>query len=187
EGARAEEATRIARHEALHLLLSASLRGGERWNDPELAFADWIVRGIESGREPQVPRFHAPLPQLLARQPSSRAEVQKQLASPPGAARRYFGDALWLELSRVEGERRRRCSATITATSPAIGPMPSRWCGRTGGASGCRSARGRAREHTRCTRFARRCGICRSWRWWSRRRAARRQGSRRALSGRGSS
>src|SRR5438105_5986787 len=107
EGARAEEATRIARHEALHLLLSASLRGGERWNDPELAFADWIVRGIESGREAQVPRFHAPLPQLVARPPSSRAEVQKQLASPPGAARRYFGDALWLELSRVEGEQRK--------------------------------------------------------------------------------
>ncbi|HZX94267.1 MAG TPA: hypothetical protein VFE90_07100 [Myxococcales bacterium] len=101
-----EEAERISRHEALHLLLAAGLRGRERWNDPELAFADWIVRGIESGLDPQLPRFHAPLPRLLDPVPASRAEVQRQLgsvASAPAAAVRYFGQALFDALHRIDG------------------------------------------------------------------------------------
>src|SRR3982750_1393545 len=44
EDAAPSDAAAIARHEALHLLLAATLRGGEKWCDPELAFADWIVR-----------------------------------------------------------------------------------------------------------------------------------------------
>src|SRR5262249_35009009 len=59
-GASALEARGIARHEALHLLLASALRGGKKWNDPEIAFGDWIVRGIESGLD--APRFHAPPP-----------------------------------------------------------------------------------------------------------------------------
>ncbi|MFL5312512.1 MAG: hypothetical protein ACJ79H_18920 [Myxococcales bacterium] len=102
-----ERAASIARHEALHLLLASSLRGGERWNDPELAFADWIVRGIESGRDPRLPRFHAPLPQLLTPVARSRVDVQQQLAavaSAPGAARRYFGEPLFAELQRLDSQ-----------------------------------------------------------------------------------
>ena len=106
EDSLAEDAARIARHEALHLLLAASLRGGERWNDPELAFADWIVRGIEGAADPRVPRFQAPLPQLLDPVPASRLEVQQRLAAvtaAPAAARRYFGERLFGELQRIEG------------------------------------------------------------------------------------
>jgi len=102
-----EHAVSIARHEALHLLLASSLRGGERWNDPELAFADWIVRGIESGRDSRLPRFHAPLPQLLEPVARSRLDVQQQLAavaSAPGAARKYFGEPLFAELQRLDSQ-----------------------------------------------------------------------------------
>jgi hypothetical protein len=102
-----EDATRIARHEALHLLLASTLRGGERWNDPELAFADWIVRGIESGLDPRLPRFRSPLPLLLDPVPVSRLEVQRQLATvgaAPAVARRYFGETLFAELQRLESE-----------------------------------------------------------------------------------
>src|SRR5437870_84373 len=101
------EARRIARHEALHLLLASALRGGEKWNDPELAFADWIVRGIESGRDSRLPRFHAPLPQLLEPVARSRLDVQQQLAavaSAPGAARKYFGEPLFAELQRLDSQ-----------------------------------------------------------------------------------
>jgi hypothetical protein len=105
EKAPVEQAAGIARHEALHLLLASSLRGGERWNDPELAFADWIVRGIESGCDPRLPRFQPPLPQLLEPPARSRLDVQQQLAtvaSSPGAARKYFGEPLFAELQRLE-------------------------------------------------------------------------------------
>jgi hypothetical protein len=101
------EAARIARHEALHLLLASALRGKERWNDPEVAFADWIVRGIEASAEADVPRFQPPLPRLLDPVPTSRLEVQRQLAllaSAPAAARRYFGEALFSALAAVAGE-----------------------------------------------------------------------------------
>jgi hypothetical protein len=97
------EAERIARHEALHLLLAASQQAGPLWNDPELAFAEWIVRGIESCGE--APRFRAPLPQILARPPASRIEVLRHLASP--RARHYFGEPLFSALSKVEGEQRK--------------------------------------------------------------------------------
>ena len=101
-----EDAERLARHEALHLLLAKSLGAGERWNDPEIAFADWIVRGIESGCDAALPRFHAPLPRLFEKVPATRSEVQKQLQSvgaAPAAARRYFGEPLFAELTRVQG------------------------------------------------------------------------------------
>src|SRR5438270_4218108 len=104
EGTSAGEAAGIARHEALHLLLATSLRGGERWIDPELAFADWIVRAIEGFADPRVPRFQAPLPRMLDPVPSTRLEVQKRLAtisSAPQSARRYFGERLFAELERI--------------------------------------------------------------------------------------
>jgi hypothetical protein len=104
EGTSAGEAAGIARHEALHLLLATSLRGGERWIDPELAFADWIVRAIEGFADPRVPRFQAPLPRMLDPVPATRLEVQKRLAtisSSPQSARRYFGDRLFTELERI--------------------------------------------------------------------------------------
>jgi hypothetical protein len=107
EGTSAGEAAGIARHEALHLLLATSLRGGERWIDPELAFADWIVRGIEGFADPRVPRFQAPLPRMLDPVPATRLEVQKRLAtisSSPQAARRYFGARLFAELARIASE-----------------------------------------------------------------------------------
>src|SRR5207237_6500803 len=98
----AEDARRIARHEALHLLLAAALEGGERWTDPEIAFADWIVRGIESGMS--TPRFPAPLPEVLTRLPRSRSEVEQHLDKP---SPRYFGDALANALEREDGRERR--------------------------------------------------------------------------------
>ena len=107
EGTSAGEAAGIARHEALHLLLATSLRGGERWIDPELAFADWIVRGIEGFADPRVPRFQAPLPRMLDPVPATRLEVQKRLAtlsSSPQSARRYFGERLFGELARIASE-----------------------------------------------------------------------------------
>lgn len=120
EGSRREDAARIARHEALHLLLAASLRGGERWNDPELAFADWIVRGIEGAADPEVPRFQAPLPQLLDPVPVSRVEVQQRLAAvthAPAVARRYFGERLFAGLQRIESEA---ASGTPPHEAPAL-------------------------------------------------------------------
>jgi hypothetical protein len=107
EGTSAGEAAGIARHEALHLLLATSLRGGERWIDPELAFADWIVRGIEGFADPRVPRFQTPLPRMLDPVPATRLEVQKRLgtlSSSPQSARRYFGERLFAELTRIASE-----------------------------------------------------------------------------------
>jgi len=107
EGTSAGEAAGIARHEALHLLLATSLRGGERWIDPELAFADWIVRAIEGFADPRVPRFQVPLPRMLDPVPATRLEVQKRLGtinSSPQSARRYFGERLFGELVRIASE-----------------------------------------------------------------------------------
>jgi hypothetical protein len=107
EATSAGEAAGIARHEALHLLLARSLRGGERWIDPELAFADWIVRAIEGFADPRVPRFQTPLPRMLDPVPATRLEVQKRLAtiaSSPQTARRYFGERLFAELTRIASE-----------------------------------------------------------------------------------
>jgi len=90
------DAAAIARHEALHLLLAAVLRGGEKWCDPELAFADWIVRGIEGGPASGAPRLRAPAG-LLDPLPASRLDVQRRLqalGADPAAARRSFGEAL---------------------------------------------------------------------------------------------
>src|SRR6267378_3544847 len=93
----AADAAGIARHEALHLLLASTLGGGEKWCDPDLAFTDWIVRGIEGRLAPAIPRFRTPLPGLLDPVPASRLEVQRRLASAVEdveAAQRYFGEAL---------------------------------------------------------------------------------------------
>jgi hypothetical protein len=105
EEATAADVAAIARHEALHLLLAATLRGGEKWCDPELAFADWIVRGIEARAASAVPRLRAPLPGLLDPLPVSRLEVQQRLQPLPGDAsvRRYFGEPLYQELCAVSG------------------------------------------------------------------------------------
>jgi hypothetical protein len=104
EDASAEDAAGIARHEALHLLLASTLRGGEKWCDPDLAFTDWIVRGVEGRRAPAIPRFRAPLPELLDPVPASRVEVQRRLASVESdveAAGRFFGETLLVALQRV--------------------------------------------------------------------------------------
>src|SRR5436305_6445182 len=96
EEASPADAKAIARHEALHLLLAAALRGGEKWCDPELAFADWIVRGIQGGPASGALRLCAPAG-LLDPLPASRLDVQRRLqalGADPAAARRLFGDAL---------------------------------------------------------------------------------------------
>src|SRR3954469_14451549 len=79
------DAAALAQHEALHLLLASTLRGGEKWCDPELAFTDWIVRGIEARSAPSIPRFRAPLPDLLDPVPASRLEVQRRIAAASDA------------------------------------------------------------------------------------------------------
>jgi hypothetical protein len=99
----ATDAAAIARHEALHLLLAAALRGGEKWCDPEIAFTDWIVRGIEARPAAGAPRLRAPVG-LLDPLPVSRADVQRRLhalGGNPAAARRAFGDALFAELQGI--------------------------------------------------------------------------------------
>ncbi|MCA1827839.1 MAG: hypothetical protein ABR567_01960 [Myxococcales bacterium] len=101
-GSSAAEARSIACHEALHLLLASALRGGEKWNDPELAFGDWIVRGIESGLD--APRFHAPLPEVVTRLPKSRREVANRLTD---AEPLYFGEPLARALERESSAQRR--------------------------------------------------------------------------------
>ena len=103
----ASAAAGIARHEALHLLLASALRGGEKWCDPDLAFPDWIVRGIEGRLSPSLPRFRSPWPKILDPVPSSRQEVQRRLRGCAGdvaAARAYFGDALCAALQRLPEE-----------------------------------------------------------------------------------
>ncbi len=100
----ATDAAGIARHEALHLLLASTLGGGEKWCDPDLAFTDWIVRGIEGRLAPAIPRFRTPLPGLLDPVPASRLEVQRRLASAVEdvkSAQRYFGEALLEGLQRA--------------------------------------------------------------------------------------
>ena len=105
EEASPADAKAIARHEALHLLLAATLRGGEKWCDPELAFADWIVRGIEARAVPGVPRFRTPLPGVLDPLPVTRLEVQGHLQTLPreSAARLFFGESLYTALREVTG------------------------------------------------------------------------------------
>lgn len=103
----ASAAAGIARHEALHLLLASALRGGEKWCDPDLAFPDWIVRGIEGRLSPSVPRFRSPWPGILDPVPPSRQEVQRRLrsiAADVAAARAWFGDALCAALQRLPDE-----------------------------------------------------------------------------------
>jgi hypothetical protein len=99
-----DEVARLARHEALHLLLASTLRGGEKWCDPDLAFADWVVRGIEARREPGLPRLGPPWPGMLEALPRTRLEAQERLralVSDDAGARRYFGDLLVRELRRI--------------------------------------------------------------------------------------
>jgi len=100
------DAAAIAQHEALHLLLASTLRGGEKWCDPDLAFTDWIVRGIEGRFAPVIPRFRAPLPGLFDPVPASRQEVQRRVATAGedvAAGRRYFGEPLLSALRRLAG------------------------------------------------------------------------------------
>jgi hypothetical protein len=100
----AADAAAITQHEALHLLLASTLRGAEKWCDPELAFTDWIVRGIEGGFAPDIPRFRAPLPGLLDPVPASRLEVQRRIAAgleDMASGRPYFGGALLAGLQRI--------------------------------------------------------------------------------------
>jgi hypothetical protein len=105
EEATAADAGAIARHEALHLLLAATLRGGEKWCDPELAFADWIVRGIEARAAPPLPRLRVPLPGMLDPLPLSRLFVQEKLQAlaTDASLRRYFGEPLYEELCAIAG------------------------------------------------------------------------------------
>ncbi len=95
------EAERIARHEALHLLLASTQRAGPLWNDPDLAFVEWIVRGIES--DGAAPKLGAP--PILRRPPLSRTEVQRLVSSPQ--ARAVLGETLFAEVSRAQGEKRK--------------------------------------------------------------------------------
>jgi len=97
-------AAAIARHEALHLLLAGTLPGGQRWCDPELAFPDWIVRGMEGRSAPSLPRFRPPWPGVVEEVPRSRQEVQRRVrsaAKDAPAARRYFGEALLAALQAL--------------------------------------------------------------------------------------
>ena len=107
EESSAADAAGIARHEALHLLLASALRGGDKWCDPDLAFPDWIVRGIEARSLPMVPRLRAPWPGLLDPVPATRQEVQRRIAlvaEDEETARRYFGEALLAALQRIAQE-----------------------------------------------------------------------------------
>jgi hypothetical protein len=82
EGADPADAAAIARHEALHLLLAAGMPSGEKWEDPELAFADWIVRGLEALRSP--PRLTRNAG-ILEKLPRSRVEVREREPAQFGA------------------------------------------------------------------------------------------------------
>jgi hypothetical protein len=94
EGCGSGEVSQIARHEALHLLLAAGLPGGEKWDDPELAFGDWIVRGLEALRDPRPPRLGRGA-SILDKLPRSRLEVQRRIAEQPAD----FGEPLAAELA----------------------------------------------------------------------------------------
>jgi hypothetical protein len=97
EGATSGEVSRISRHEALHLLLAAGLPGGEKWDDPELAFGDWIVRGLEAFKDARPPRLGRAA-SILDKLPRSRLEMQKR---PPAE----FGEPLSAELAAASGQR----------------------------------------------------------------------------------
>ena len=98
EGAEVSEVSRIARHEALHLLLAAGLPGGEKWDDPELAFGDWIVRGLEASKDSRPPRLGRGAA-ILDKLPRTRLEMQKREPAE-------FGEPLAAELAQA-GEQRR--------------------------------------------------------------------------------
>ena len=98
EGASSAEVSRIARHEALHLLLAAGLPGGEKWDDPELAFGDWIVRGLEASKDARPPRLGRAAV-ILDRLPRTRLEMQKREPAE-------FGEPLAAELAAA-GEQQR--------------------------------------------------------------------------------
>jgi len=123
----------LARHEALHLLLSANLGAGARWNDPELAFADWIVRGVEALEEPDLPRLRSPLPRILDPLPTSRDEVLDQIKraeSTPGAGAQVFGPELFLALQKQKGEH-----AKLRLVEAALGTHYLEEAARLGGAA----------------------------------------------------
>lgn len=104
EDAPAEDVAGIARHEALHLLLASTMRLREAWCEPDLAFAEWIVRGIEAWPGDGIPRFGSELPGLLDPLPTSRLEVDRRLAkavADPSSALRDFGEPLWAALQRI--------------------------------------------------------------------------------------
>ncbi|HEY2029896.1 MAG TPA: hypothetical protein VGH20_11885 [Myxococcales bacterium] len=108
ERAHPSEVLRIARHEALHLLLAAALPSAAKWDDPELAFADWIVRGLEALREPHPPRLGRAAP-ILEKLPRSRVEVLQRDPSE-------LGEPLASEV-RVASEQKRLwlCEAALGA------------------------------------------------------------------------
>jgi hypothetical protein len=98
EGAQVSDVSRIARHEALHLLLATGLPGGEKWDDPELAFGDWIVRGLEASKDSRPPRLGRGAA-ILDKLPRTRLEMQKREPAE-------FGEPLALELAQA-GEQQR--------------------------------------------------------------------------------
>lgn len=100
EGATSGDVSQIARHEALHLLLAAALPGGEKWDDPELAFGDWIVRGIEARKDSRPPRLGRAA-SILEKLPRSRVEMQKRIAQQPAE----FGEPLSAELAAASDQR----------------------------------------------------------------------------------
>ncbi|HEX4383176.1 MAG TPA: hypothetical protein VH083_09515 [Myxococcales bacterium] len=102
------EVSRIARHEALHLLLAAGLPGGEKWDDPELAFGDWIVRGLEASKDARPPRLGRGAA-VLDKLPRSRLEMQKRDAQE-------FGEPLAFELQAASEQHRLwLCEAALGA------------------------------------------------------------------------
>jgi hypothetical protein len=132
-GALSATARDLARHEALHLLLSTNLGAGGRWNDPELAFADWIVRGIEALDEPELPRLRSPLPRLLDPLPASREEVVDQIriaAAAKDAGARVFGPELFAALQKQSGEH-----AKLRLVEAALGTHYLDEAARLGGAA----------------------------------------------------
>jgi hypothetical protein len=98
EQAESSEVSRIARHEALHLLLAAGLPGGEKWDDPELAFGDWIVRGLEASKDARPPRLGRGAA-ILEKLPRSRLEMQKRDPAE-------FGEPLAGELQKASEQHR---------------------------------------------------------------------------------
>jgi hypothetical protein len=98
DAATSAEVSGIARHEALHLLLAAGLPAAGKWEDPDLAFADWIVRGLEALRDPRPPRLGRGAA-VLDKLPRSRLEVQKRDPAE-------FGESLAGELLGASEQKR---------------------------------------------------------------------------------